>query len=114
VPDTPQSSRIDPQQIRDRNRAAREIVAELADAMESIEDLWLRLHAALSDTPVLLSEVNRLLVELVKVRYDLANLVAASRATLKAQRDHEPDALFYLCDELRAQGQIPPEWWERP
>lgn len=112
MPDTPQSSRLDPQQVRERNLAAREIVAQLADAMGSIEDLWLRLHEALSDTPVLLSEITRLQVELIKARFNLANLVAACRATLKAHRDDEPDALYYLRDELRAQGHLPPEWWE--
>ncbi|MFD0851179.1 hypothetical protein ACFQ07_03055 [Actinomadura adrarensis] len=80
--------------------------------METIEDLWVRLHDALSDTPVLLTEINRLHVELIRARFDLANLVAAGRATLKAHRDGEPDALFYLRDELRAQGHLPPGWWE--
>jgi hypothetical protein len=113
VPDTPQSSSIDPQRVRERNLAAREIVAQLADAMGAIEDLWLRLHAALSDTPVLLIEITRLQVELISAQFNLANLVAAARATLKAQRENEPDPLYYLCDELRAQGHLPPEWWER-
>ncbi|WP_395110272.1 hypothetical protein [Actinomadura sp. SCN-SB] len=113
MPDIPQSSSIDPQRVRERNLVAREIVAQLADAMGTIEDLWLRLHAALSDTPVLLAEINRLHVELIKARFNWANLVAAARVTLKADRDAEPDALYYLRDELRAQGQLPPEWWER-
>ncbi|GLZ07972.1 hypothetical protein Acsp03_54380 [Actinomadura sp. NBRC 104412] len=114
MPDIPQSSSIDPQRVRERNLAAREIVAQLADAMETIDDLWLRLHAALSDTPVLLTEINRLNVELIKARFNLSNLVAAARATLKAHREDEPDALYYVRDELRAQGQLPPEWWELP
>jgi hypothetical protein len=113
VPDSPHNIRIDPQEVRNRNRAAREIVATLSEAMPTIEDLWLRLHAALSDTPVLLSEVNRLVAMLVKVRRDRANLVAAARATLKADRDAEPDALYYLRDELRAQGHLPPDRWRR-
>jgi hypothetical protein len=111
VTDIPQS--LNPQQVRERNLAAREIVAQLAEAMGSIQDLWLRLHTALSDTPILLTEINRLQIELIKARFDLANLVAAGLATLKAHRDDEPDALYYLRDELREQGHLPPDWWSR-
>ncbi|MFI0350388.1 hypothetical protein [Actinomadura sp. 9N407] len=113
MPDTPRTARIDPQEVRNRNRAAREIVSALSEAMPSIGDLWLRVHAALTDTPALLAELNRLAAEVITVRRDRANLVAAARATLKAEHDAEPDALYYLRDELRAQGQLPPNWWRR-
>jgi hypothetical protein len=35
------------------------------------------------------------------------NLVAAARASLAAGEDGEPDPLYYIRDELRAQGQLP-------
>jgi hypothetical protein len=41
---------------------------------------------------------------------DLHNLIAAARATLSAHADGEADALYYLRDELQAQGQLPPEY----
>ncbi|MFB4314764.1 hypothetical protein [Actinomadura sp. 21ATH] len=113
MPGTPPSSRLDPQEVRNRNRAAREIVAALAEALPGIGDLWLRIHAALTDTLTLLSQVNRLAAEVVKARRDRANLAAAARASLLADRDAEPDPLYYLRDELRAQGQLPPDWWRR-
>src|SRR5581483_7070475 len=37
---------------------------------------------------------------------DLGNLTAAARATLGAQRDGEHDPLYYLRDELDAQGHL--------
>ncbi|QFG26522.1 hypothetical protein [Actinomadura sp. WMMB 499] len=109
MPDIPQFTRIDLEEVRDRNRAAREIISALAEAMPSVAELWFRVNAALTDTPVLLSEVNRLVAELVKVRRDRANLVAVARAALSAERDAEPDPLYYVRDELRAQGHLPPE-----
>ncbi|TDE39366.1 hypothetical protein [Actinomadura sp. 6K520] len=113
MPDTPPHVKVNVQEVRTRNLAAREIVANLSAAMPSIEDLWLRLYAALADVPALVSEITRLASVLAKVRRDRANLVAAGRATLKAERDAEPDPLYYLRDELRAQGHLPPDAWGR-
>lgn len=45
----------------------------------------------------------RLCRELAATRLRYANLLAATRATLSAARDGEPDALEYLADELIAQ-----------
>jgi hypothetical protein len=109
VPDIPQQLKIDLQGVRARNLAAREIVSSLSEAMPSIADLWLRINSALADSPALVSEVSRLMAELVRVRRDRANLAAAGRATLKAAREAEPDPLYYLRDELRAQGHLPPD-----
>lgn len=109
MPDTPPRIEVNVQEVRARNLAAREIVSHLSHAMPSLEELWLRLNGALADGPVLVSEVTRLASELAKVRRDLANLVAAGRATLNADHDAEPDPLYYLRDELRAQGHLPPD-----
>lgn len=58
---------------------------------------------ALADVPVLLAEVDRLSRLLARTRTDVANLLAAARATLAADRDGEADPLFYLRDEVAAQ-----------
>ncbi|GAA2415666.1 hypothetical protein GCM10010191_27470 [Actinomadura vinacea] len=113
MPDVPEYVKIDIQEVRTRNLAAREIVSALSDAMPSTSDLWFRINTALADSPKLTSEIRRLLATLAKVRRDHANLVAAGRATLHAHHDAEPDALYYLRDELRAQGHLPPDSWGR-
>jgi hypothetical protein len=60
------------------------------------------LWTALMDIPVLLAEHGRLSSLLTEARVDAANLLAAGRATLHAQRDGEPDPLSYLRDEVAA------------
>lgn len=72
------------------------------------------LAAALDTIPLLCTEINRLRRRLASTLQDLHNLLAAARATLGAHADGEPDALYYLRDELQAQGQLPPEHRERP
>ncbi|MEU5879463.1 hypothetical protein [Spirillospora sp. NPDC047279] len=114
MPDTPQPTGLNLQGVRTRNLNAREIVSALSEAMPTIADMWLRLNAALADTPALTSEIKRLAIELARARRGHANLVAAARATLNAHQDGEPDPLYYLSDELRAQGQLPPDTWGRP
>lgn len=62
------------------------------------------LHNALldsaTDVPLLLAELARLWIQLLAARLQYANLRAAARATLSAERDGEPDPLAYLADEL--------------
>jgi hypothetical protein len=113
VPNTPHGKRIDLQEVRTRNRIAREIVAGLSDRMPLLARAWLHLNVAIDDTPALADEVMILDAQLVKARRDWANLVAAARATLNAHRDAEPDHLWYLRDELSAQGHLPPDSWGR-
>ncbi|MFG1997790.1 hypothetical protein ACGFNU_01430 [Spirillospora sp. NPDC048911] len=67
------------------------------------------INESLDDNPFLISAVRNLLAELAQVRRNSANLTAAARATLTAAHDSEPDPLYYLRDELRAQGQLPPD-----
>lgn len=73
-----------------------------------------KLAAALDTIPRLCAEIGRLRARLASALADLHNLVAAGRATLSAHADGEPDALYYLRDELQAQGQLPPDQRERP
>jgi hypothetical protein len=72
------------------------------------------LAAALETIPRLCAEIGRLRARLARSLTDLHNLIAAARATLGAHADGEDDALYYLRDELDAQGQLPPQNRERP
>jgi len=85
-----------------------------------LAEIWLRTPAehktasALALIPVLASQLKRIREHLARTLTDLGNLTAAARATLGAQRDGEPDPLYYLRDELQAQGQLPADDQERP
>jgi hypothetical protein len=104
VPDTPKSRIIDLQEAKLRNITAREIVAIVSESITPLSRQWEYINAALSDTPRLISEINLLRAEIDSQRLVRANLVAAVRATLTAQREGEPDPFWYLRDELDAQG----------
>jgi hypothetical protein len=73
-----------------------------------------KLATALDTIPLLCAEIGRLRALLIRTRADLHNLIAAARATLNAHADGEDDPLYYLRDELDAQGQLPPRYRERP
>ena len=64
--------------------------------------------------PLLYAEVGRLRARLARTLADFHNLIAAARATIGAQADGEDDALYYLRDELQAQGELPPGDREQP
>jgi len=113
VPNAPHLNSVDLQEVRTRNRIARETIAALSARMPRLSRLWLILNVALDDTSRLAIEVKTLGARLTKVRRDWANLAAAARATLNAHTDDEPDPLWYLRDELRAQGHLPPQEWGR-
>lgn len=51
---------------------------------------------AVADIPVMLAELERLTRLLTHARWDLADLLAAGRATLSADHDGEADPLAYL------------------
>jgi ABC-type transporter Mla subunit MlaD len=89
-------------------------LAEVASRHDSAASALGTLTRALNTIPVLCAEIARLRTRLVRTLSDLHNLIAAARATLGAHADGEPDALYYLRDELDAQGQLPPEHRERP
>lgn len=88
---------IDLDAVRAHHRAAGDAPTPVA--------LWI----ALADVPVLLAEIHRgrSLLALTRVQY--ADLLAAARATLAADRDGEADPLYYVRDELAAHGQLPPK-----
>ena len=64
------------------------------------------LNRALDTIPLLSAEINRLRLRLATTLGDFNNLLAAARATLGAHADGEEDPLFYLRDELNAQGHL--------
>lgn len=102
----PTTVRISIQEVNARADTAQHIVTGFSRAMPNLADLWQQLHHALSDVPILTTEVTRLQAELLVTRLERANLAAAGRATIAASRDGERDPLSYLRDELTAQGFI--------
>jgi hypothetical protein len=102
VPDTPRTTRVDLQEVTTRNETARQIIAGFAAATPTMNEIWQHLDIALADTPILCTEVSRLLSELAVIHRDHADLLAAARATVAAEEDAETDPLFYLRDELSA------------
>ncbi len=91
---------LDLQAIAVRNRNARHIVTGFSRALPTLTGMWRYLSAALADTSRLIAEVVRQRADLAAVCLDRANLLAAIRATLAADRDGETNALGYLHDEL--------------
>jgi len=102
MPNNAPHSAIDVPEVLSRNLAARDIVSGFANAMPTLSVAWQHLQATLADTHDLATEVTRLRTELAAVRLWRANAVAAMRATIRAQRDGEPDPLYYIRDELSA------------
>ena len=102
MPNNAPHSAIDVPRVLSRNLAARDIVSGFASAMPTLSVAWQLLQAALADTRNLATEVTRLSAELATVRLWHANALAAMRATIGAQRDGEPDPLYYIRDELSA------------
>ena len=64
------------------------------------------LGRALDTIPLLSAEIRRLRHRIATSINDLNNLIAAAKATLGAHADGEEDPLYYLRDELTAQGQL--------
>ena len=102
MPNNAPYSAIDIPEVLSRNLAARDIVSGFASAMPTLSVAWQHLQAALADTRDLATEVTRLSAELAAARLWHANALAAMRATIGAQRDGEPDPLYYIRDELSA------------
>jgi len=62
---------------------------------------------AIADIPVMLAEIQRLYALLSRARWDFADLLAATRATLAADSEGEADPLAYLRDEVAAHRPSP-------
>jgi hypothetical protein len=89
---------VDLRTVREHFRAA--------DMTHNFDALW----TAVADIPVLLAEIDRVNSLFFLARILHANLAAAGYATIAADRDGEDDPLWYLRDELRTIGKIPPRW----
>ncbi|WP_305788368.1 hypothetical protein [Symbioplanes lichenis] len=55
---------------------------------------------AVADVPVMLAEIEWLSLLLTRTRWDFADLLAASRATLTANHDGDNEPLAYLRDAV--------------
>ena len=90
------SDRINPdtnlQEVASRHDTAAAVIDKLGRALDTI--------------PLLSAEIARLRRRLATTLTDLSNLIAAARATLNAHADGEEDPLYYLRDELKAQGHL--------
>lgn len=93
---------IDLEEITARTETARRMIAGFSAEMPALAEFWRTLDTALTDNLTLSAELARLSGELSATRLDMANLLAAGRATLAAYADGEPDPLYYLRDELAA------------
>jgi hypothetical protein len=93
-------NRIAIEEIAARNETARHMIAGFSAELPALADFWRHLDTALADNLALSVEVTRLNAELVTIRLDRANLLAATRATLAADADGETDPLYYIRDEL--------------
>jgi len=102
VPNNAPYFAIDIPKVMSRNQAARDIVSGFASATPTLSTAWQHIEAALADARDLATEVTKLSAELAAARLWHANALAAMRATIGAQRDGEPDPLYYIRDELSA------------
>ena len=82
----------DLQEVANRHDTATAVVDTLGRALDTI--------------PLLSAEITSLRRRLATTRHDFNNLLAAARATLSAHADGEEDPLYYLRDELTAQGHL--------
>jgi hypothetical protein len=82
----------DLQEVANRHDTATAVIDTLGRALDTI--------------PLLSAEITRLRRRLVASLNDFNNLLAAAKATLSAHADGEEDPLYYLRDELHAQGRL--------
>jgi hypothetical protein len=104
VPETSSTETINLLEVSTRAEHARQIITGFSLSAPILADLWRQVNDALSDIPVLTTEITGLRARLTACRIDRANLAAAGRIAITAHHNGEPDPLAYLQDELIAQG----------
>ncbi|MEU7746834.1 hypothetical protein [Nonomuraea sp. NPDC049158] len=93
----------DLQEVATRNNTAAQLLAALTRDPLPLLPIWAYVISALDDIEALIDEITGLRAELASIRHQRANLLAAIRATLAAERDGDDDPLYYVRDELHAQ-----------
>lgn len=102
---TPYTPLTDLQEARIRHRHAQHLLTSHPTTRTPLDTpARAAIRTALDHIPALCDESEQLRTLLHAARLDLANLIAAARATLTAHHDGERDPLYYLRDELSAQS----------
>jgi len=83
---------------------ARRCLTGVSLAVPAVAGLCGQVSGSLADIGPMATEIRCLRRDLTRARLARANLAAAGRASVAAWRAGEPDPLFYLQDELTAQG----------
>jgi hypothetical protein len=104
VTERPNASTINLLEVNTRAEQARHIIAGFSRGAPILADFWGHVNDSLSDISYLTTEIAGLRERLTAIRIERANLAAASRITIVAFHNDEPDPLSYLQDELYAQG----------
>ena len=93
--------------VNTSNRASIDTdLQEVANRHDTATTVVDTLGRALDTIPLLSAEIIRLRRRLATALNDFNNLLAAAKATLSAHADGEEDPLYYLRDELTAQGHL--------
>lgn len=92
-----------------RAQNAQHVLTGICLAMPGMDGLCRHVRDSLADIAPMATEIGCLRRDLARTRLDRANLAAAGRATVTAQRQGEADPLSYLRDELAAQGYAGPQ-----
>jgi hypothetical protein len=82
VPETPTASTLNLLEVSTRAEHAHQIITGFAFATPALAGLWHQVDDALSDVPLLTTEITRLGAWLTACRVDRANLAAAGRLAI--------------------------------
>ena len=95
VPETPTTRTVNLLEVSTRAKHAHQIITGFALATPALAGLWHQVNDALSDVPVLTTEITRLGAWLTACRVNRANLAAAGRLTIAAYHngEHRPTRL---------------------
>lgn len=80
-----------------RNQHARQILADACAVHPVLGGTAREVDAALLDAAALIGEI-------IEIRLEISFLAAAAKAALRAYADETPDPLWFIRDELDAQG----------
>jgi len=107
VPQTPCKT-VDLDDVAVRAHNAGHVLTGICLAMPALDGLCRHVRDSFADGPPMAAEIGCLRRDLARTRLCRANLAAAGRATVTAERQGEADRLSYLRDELAAQGYAGP------